>query len=105
MITETQNKEIEINYISTESHGYAILSRYDLKGWQIDPCEFSEFSYYNFETACVYLEEDCDLPKLHKLLREKGFEVSFNESHANLFFNHPNFTRLTKQFALNIERY
>jgi hypothetical protein len=38
-------------------------------------------------------------------LKDKGFEVSFNESHANLFFNHPNFTRLTKQFALNIDRY
>ena len=70
-------KDIKIPKIESPSHGWAKISYYDLKGWNITLKEFSSFSFYNPSNACVYLEEDCDAPKLKKLLTEKGLRVSW----------------------------
>ena len=63
--------KIKIPFIDNSSHGYGKVSYYDLKGFGIDLKNFSSFSFYNSKNACVYLEEDCDLPKFIKLLEDK----------------------------------
>lgn len=73
-------KNIKLNYISTASHGFIKISKYDLQGLNIEPREFSDFSFYNQEDACFYLEEDCDANKLIALIKDKGIDVAFNES-------------------------
>ena len=43
--------------------------------------KISTYSYQNGSNA--FLEEDCDLYTLIKALRERGYEIKFNESHTN----------------------
>lgn len=75
-------KNITLNYISTASHGFIKISKYDLQALNLLrlPREFSDFSFYNQEDACFYLEEDCDANKLIALIKDMGIDVSFNES-------------------------
>ena len=53
-------KKLILTFLDNESHGYIKISKYDLQGLEIDKNQFSNFSYYNNENACVYLEEDCE---------------------------------------------
>lgn len=77
--------KIKIPFIDNSSHGYGKISLYDLKGFGIGLNSFSPFSFYNSDNCCVYLEEDCDLPKLIKLLKEKKTEVSFVDQYKPNF--------------------
>tara|TARA_R100001163_G_scaffold33968_1_gene26291 strand:- start:25331 stop:25630 length:300 start_codon:yes stop_codon:yes gene_type:complete len=72
--------KIKLNYISTSSHGFIKISKYDLQAFKIEPNQFSDFSFFNQEEACFYLEEDCDANKLTALIKDKGIEIAFNES-------------------------
>ena len=87
--------KIKLTFYDNESHGYIKISKYDLKGLGIDASQFSNYSYYNNENACLYLEEDCDATKLLNLLKNKGYEVSFNNQFVNYdYFNDSQFIRL-----------
>ena len=89
-------KEITLNYIDNQCHGYIQISKYDLEGWNIDTKQFSSYSYYNNNNACYYLEEDCDANKLHTQLRLKGYEkFNYKTNHVALnYMNDPIFKRL-----------
>ena len=88
-------QKIMLTHFDNESHGYIKISKYDLKGLEIDENQFSNFSYYNNENACLYLEEDCDATKLLNLLKNKGYEVSFNDEFVeHTYFDKPEFIRL-----------
>ena len=78
-------KSITLPYIITAGHGYIKISYYDLKGFNIKLNEFSNFSFYNRDNSCVYLEEDCDANKLVKLLESKKIKVSFKEIRQDNF--------------------
>tara|TARA_R100000329_G_scaffold32487_1_gene30142 strand:+ start:61 stop:360 length:300 start_codon:yes stop_codon:yes gene_type:complete len=78
-------KSITLPYIITAGHGYIKISYYDLKGFNIKLNEFSNFSFYNPNNACVYLEEDCDANKLVKLLKSKKIKVSFKDIRQDNF--------------------
>lgn len=84
-ITEDYIKTITIPYIITAGHGYVKISYYDLKGFNIKLNEFSNYSFYNPNNACVYLEEDCDANKLVKLLKNKQIKVNFQEIRIDYF--------------------
>jgi len=87
--------KIKLTFYDNESHGYIKISKYDLQGLGIDASQFSNYSYYNNDNACLYLEEDCDATKLIKLLKNKGYEVSFNNKFVNHdYFNDSEFIRL-----------
>ena len=43
--------------------------------------KISTYSYMNGSNA--FLEEDCDLSVLIGALRERGYEIKFNESHTD----------------------
>ncbi len=78
-------KTITLPYIITASHGYVKISYYDLKGFNIKLNEFTNFSFYNPNNACVYLEQDCDVNKLVKLLQNKQIKVNFKEIRKDNF--------------------
>ncbi len=88
-------KEITLKFYDNESHGYIQLSKYDLEAFEIDIKEFSEYSYYNFENACYYFEEDCDATLLIDKLKNKGYKVNFNTKFVNCYyFDKPMFSRI-----------
>tara|TARA_R100001530_G_scaffold106524_1_gene74396 strand:+ start:353 stop:604 length:252 start_codon:yes stop_codon:yes gene_type:complete len=73
-------KQLNLTYLITPSHGYLKISKYDLQGIGIkekDVC--SKFSWYRNDNACYYLEEDCDMQKCIKLLKEKGYDINLKE--------------------------
>ena len=78
MQTLQHTKEITLPFLDTQNHGYLKISKYDLQGLEISAKEFSNFSYYDKETACFYLEEDCDMQKFVKLAKEKGCKVFYD---------------------------
>jgi hypothetical protein len=91
-------KKLILTFLDNESHGYIKISKYDLQGLEIDKNQFSNFSYYNNENACVYLEEDCDATKLLNLLKNKGYEVKFNNEFVeHSYFEKPEFIRLNSK--------
>tara|TARA_R100000951_G_scaffold29904_1_gene25818 strand:+ start:5316 stop:5615 length:300 start_codon:yes stop_codon:yes gene_type:complete len=77
-------EKLDLTFIDNASHGYLKVSKYDLLGWNIKPSEFSEYSYYNKENACLYLEEDCDFPKFIKLIEDKGYIIRNNEGYIDV---------------------
>ena len=88
-------KKIILTHFDNESHGYVKISKYDLQGLEIDENQFSNFSYYNNENACLYLEEDCDATKLLNILKNKGYEVIINNQFVeNTYFDNNSFRRL-----------
>ena len=88
-------KKIILTHFDNESHGYVKISKYDLQGLEIDENQFSNFSYYNNENACLYLEEDCDATKLLKILKNKGYEVIINNQFVeDTYFDNNSFRRL-----------
>lgn len=77
-------QKLDLTFIDNASHGYLKVSKYDLLGWNIKPSEFSEYSYYNKENACLYLEEDCDLAKFSKLIESKGYTIKNSEGYIDV---------------------
>ena len=77
-------QKLDLTFIDNERHGYLKVSKYDLLGWNIKPGEFSEYSYYNKENACLYLEEDCDLAKFSKLIESKGYTIKNSEGYIDV---------------------
>ena len=77
-------KKLNLTFIDNANHGYLKVSKYELKGWNIKPSEFSQFSYYNKENACLYIEEDCDLTKFIKLIEKKGYTIRNNKGYLDV---------------------
>jgi hypothetical protein len=94
---ETMKKEITLKHIDNQSHGYIQISKYDLDGLNIDIKDIaSQYSFYNENNACYYLEEDNDANKLHTQLRLKGYEIfNYKTNHVALnYMNDPIFKRI-----------
>ena len=83
-------EEITLTHYDNQSHGYTKVSKYDLLGWNIPINTFSNFSFYNSDNACLYLEEDCDLTKFINLLSEKNIKVNFKTKEVNYEYFHNN---------------
>ena len=90
------NKKIMLTYIDNESHGYIKISKYDLKGLNIDIKQFSQYSYYNNDNGCFYLEEDCDATILINILKSKGYIVEYNTKYVDTsYLEQDKFARIT----------
>ena len=90
------NKKIMLTYIDNESHGYIKISKYDLKGLNIDIKQFSQYSYYNNDNGCFYLEEDCDATILINILKSKGYIVEYNTKYVDTsYLDEDKFARIT----------
>tara|TARA_R110002012_G_scaffold265881_2_gene449305 strand:+ start:286 stop:573 length:288 start_codon:yes stop_codon:yes gene_type:complete len=76
---------LTLPHIDNASHGYIKISKYDLIGLKIFD-KFSGFSKYKPETACFYLEEDCDALKLQRLLKEKNIELKTKDIYDPDFY-------------------
>jgi hypothetical protein len=81
-------KKLNLTFINNESHGYLKVSTYDLLRWNIKPGEFSKYSYYNKDNACLYIEEDCDIAKFVYLIEAQGFTIRNSEGCLDLKTEH-----------------
>ena len=73
-------KKISIKVFADPRHAWARFPKANLMELGIAN-KISTYSYQNGTNA--FLEEDCDLPVLLNALRQRGYEIKFNESHAN----------------------
>jgi hypothetical protein len=73
-------KKISIKVFADPGHSWARFPKDKLVTLGIAD-KISTFSYQNGTNA--FLEEDCDLSVLVVALRDRGYEIKFNESHAN----------------------
>ena len=73
-------KKIAIKVFADPGHAWARFPKARLVKLGIAD-KISPYSYQNGTNA--FLEEDCDLSVLISVLREKGYEIKFNESHTN----------------------
>ena len=73
-------KKISIKVFGDPGHAWARFSKAKLVSLGIAD-KISTYSYQNGANA--FLEEDCDLSVLVVALRDRGYEIKFNESHAN----------------------
>ena len=73
-------KKISIKVFADPGHAWARFPKARLVKLGIAD-KISTYSYQNGTNA--FLEEDCDLSVLISVLREKGYEIKFNESHTN----------------------
>jgi hypothetical protein len=90
-------KEITLKFIDNQSHGYIQISKYDLEGLDINIKDItSQYSFYNENNACYYLEEDCDGYKLDKILKSKGYLINYKTIHTalKLYEYNPIFKRI-----------
>ena len=76
----TMAKKISIKVFADPSHAWARFPKSHLVALGIEN-KISTYSYQNGANA--FLEEDCDLSVLINALRQRGYEIKFNESHAN----------------------
>jgi hypothetical protein len=74
------SKTIAIKVFADPGHAWARFPKARLVKLGIAD-KISTYSYMNGSNA--FLEEDCDLSTLIGALREKGYEIKFNESHTN----------------------
>ena len=74
------SKKISVKVFADPGHAWARFPKDKLVTLGIAD-KISTFSYQNGTNA--FLEEDCDLSTLIGALRERGYEVKFNESHTN----------------------
>ena len=74
------SKKISIKVFADPGHAWARFSKAKLVSLGIAD-KISSYSYQNGNNA--FLEEDCDLGVLVKALRDRGYEIKFNESHTN----------------------
>ena len=75
----SNEKILNLTFISTASHGYLKVDKQTFKQLGLNGSEFSEYSYYQPNHNCFYLEEDCDSPEFVKIVKDKGYKVNFNE--------------------------
>jgi hypothetical protein len=73
-------KKISIKVFADPGHAWARFPKAKLVQLGIAD-KISPYSYMNGANA--FLEEDCDLSVLVVALRDRGYEIKFNESHAN----------------------
>jgi hypothetical protein len=73
-------KKISIKVFGDPGHAWARFPKAKLVQLGIAD-KISTYSYMNGANA--FLEEDCDLSVLVVALRDHGYEIKFNESHAN----------------------
>jgi hypothetical protein len=73
-------KKISIKVFADPGHAWARIAKSKLVKLGIAE-KISPYSYQKGENA--FLEEDCDLTVLVNALRERGYEVKFNESYTN----------------------
>jgi hypothetical protein len=73
-------KKISIKVFGDPGHAWARFPKAKLVSLGIAD-KISTYSYMNGANA--FLEEDCDLSVLVVALRDRGYEIKFNESHAN----------------------
>ena len=73
-------KKISIKVFGDPGHAWARFPKAKLVQLGIAD-KISTYSYQNGTNA--FLEEDCDLSVLVVALRDRGYEIKFNESHAN----------------------
>jgi hypothetical protein len=73
-------KTVSIKVFADPGHAWARVAKSKLVKLGIAD-KISTYSYMNGNNA--FLEEDCDLSVLINTLRERGYEVKFNESHTN----------------------
>jgi len=73
-------KKISIKVFADPGHAWARFPKAKLVALGIAD-KISTYSYMNGANA--FLEEDCDLSVLLVALRDRGYEIKFNESHAN----------------------
>ena len=73
-------KKISIKVFADPGHAWARFPKAKLVSLGIAD-KISTYSYMNGANA--FLEEDCDLSVLVVALRDRGYEIKFNESHAN----------------------
>ena len=73
-------KKISIKVFADPGHAWARFPKAKLVQLGIAD-KISTYSYMNGANA--FLEEDCDLSVLVVALRDRGYEIKFNESHAN----------------------
>ena len=73
-------KKISIKVFADPGHAWARFPKAKLVSLGIAD-KISPYSYMNGANA--FLEEDCDLSVLVVALRDRGYEIKFNESHAN----------------------
>ena len=73
-------KKISIKVFADPGHAWARFPKAKLVSLGIAD-KISAYSYQNGSNA--FLEEDCDLSILSGALRERGYEIKFNESHTN----------------------
>lgn len=73
-------KKISIKVFADPGHAWARFPKSRLTILGIAD-KISTYSYQNGSNA--FLEEDCDLSVLITALRDRGYEIKFNESHTN----------------------
>ena len=73
-------KKISIKVFGDPGHAWARFPKARLVKLGIAD-KISCYSYQNGTNA--FLEEDCDLSVLITALKDKGYEIKFNESHTN----------------------
>ena len=73
-------KKISIKVFADPGHAWARFPKAKLVQLGIAD-KISTYSYMNGSNA--FLEEDCDLSVLVVALRDRGYEIKFNESHTN----------------------
>ena len=73
-------KKISIKVFADPGHAWARFPKAKLVALGIAD-KISPYSYMNGANA--FLEEDCDLSVLVVALRDRGYEIKFNESHTD----------------------
>ena len=74
------NKSITLKVFNDPGHGWARFPRARLIKLNIA----DRISHYSYQRgANAFLEEDCDLALLVTALRERGYDVKFDDSHTN----------------------
>ena len=75
-------KTVAIKVFADPGHAWARVAKSRLVKLGIAD-KISTFSYMNGSNA--FLEEDCDLTLLITALRNRGYDIKFNESHTNRY--------------------
>lgn len=74
------SKEIKIKVFADPGHAWARFPKQRLVKLGIAD-KISAYSYQRGDNA--FLEEDCDLSVLITALKERGYDIKFDENHAN----------------------
>lgn len=71
---------VKVKFYSDPGHGWGAVKRKMINDLGIAD-KITAFSFQNGNT--VYLEEDCDLPKLTTALATKGISIEYKETHTD----------------------